>query len=178
MHLAEDIQGGNREVAVKQVKMAGIPQQELKGMMNEISLLKSLSHENIVQYIDSLQTTTEFYIILEYVTFRSCILLPLKLIRFVDRGSLSDILRNTGRFSEKDIAIYMSQVLCGLQYLHEQGVIHRDIKGANILSTKDGVIKLADFGVATKGADDTVIGTPYWSMSTKKYFSHFSYPLF
>lgn len=146
VHLAEDIQGGNREVAVKQVKMAGIPQQELKGMMNEISLLKSLSHENIVQYIDSLQTTTEFYIILE----------------FVDRGSLSDILRNTGRFSEKDIAIYMSQVLCGLQYLHEQGVIHRDIKGANILSTKDGVIKLADFGVATKGADDTVIGTPYW----------------
>jgi serine/threonine protein kinase len=59
--------------------------------------------------------------------------------------------------------------LKGLQYLHLQGVIHRDIKGANILSTKEGLIKLADFGVATKlnesRKSDSVVGTPYWSMS-------------
>ena len=59
----------------------------------------------------------------------------------------------------------MSQVLHGLLYLHEQGVIHRDIKGANILTTKEGLVKLADFGVATRatGLDEaSVVGTPYW----------------
>jgi serine/threonine protein kinase len=65
------------------------------------------------------------------------------------------------------VAVYISQVLEGLVYLHDQGVIHRDIKGANILTNKDGCVKLADFGVAssTTGAvnDDAVVGSPYWS---------------
>lgn len=64
--------------------------------------------------------------------------------------------------------VYISQVLNGLVYLHEQGVIHRDIKGANILITKKGHVKLADFGVAVEKVHatseaDTVAGTPYWS---------------
>lgn len=62
------------------------------------------------------------------------------------------------------IAVYIDQVLQGLVYLHDQGVIHRDIKGANILTTKDGIVKLADFGVATSTLSDlTVVGSPYWS---------------
>jgi serine/threonine protein kinase len=53
--------------------------------------------------------------------------------------------------------------------LHDQGVIHRDIKGANILTNKDGCVKLADFGVASSAttggvSDDAVVGSPYWSM--------------
>jgi serine/threonine protein kinase len=63
-------------------------------------------------------------------------------------------------------ATYITQVLDGLIYLHDQGVIHRDIKGANILATKEGVVKLADFGVATLSSDVgdmSVAGTPYWS---------------
>lgn len=68
---------------------------------------------------------------------------------------------------EKLVALYMSQVLQGLLYLHEQGVIHRDIKGANILTVKEGTVKLADFGVATKAVpgaahESGVVGTPYW----------------
>lgn len=53
-----------------------------------------------------------------------------------------------------------------MDYLHSQVVIHRDIKGANILTTKDGVVKLADFGVATKLTDteksNSGTGSPYW----------------
>ena len=60
----------------------------------------------------------------------------------------------------------MAQVLNGLLYLHEQGVIHRDIKRANILTTKEGLVKLADFGVATRKDnglhESSVVGTPYW----------------
>ncbi|CAG8598462.1 24653_t:CDS:2 [Cetraspora pellucida] len=74
-------------------------------------------------------------------------------------------IKQFGKFPENLVALYVSQVLEGLLYLHDQGVIHRDIKGANILTTKEGLVKLADFGVATKTAnlgDLSVVGSPYW----------------
>jgi serine/threonine protein kinase len=85
-------------------------------------------------------------------------------------SSLAAMCKKFGNFSESLTAIYMTQVLEGLRYLHEQGVLHRDIKGANILTTKNGLLKLADFGVALKlsdaaggaGDDMDVVGTPYW----------------
>ena len=87
--------------------------------------------------------------------------------RYCENGSLHSICKSYGKFPENLVGIYMTQVLHGLQYLHDQGVIHRDIKGANILTTKDGKVKLADFGVSTStlaGADKEaqVVGTPYW----------------
>ena len=82
-------------------------------------------------------------------------------------GSLADKVRRFGTFGESVLHVYMREVLLGLAYLHEQGVVHRDIKGANILTTKGGHVKLADFGVATRvkeGASKStsVVGTPYW----------------
>lgn len=87
--------------------------------------------------------------------------------RYCENGSLHSICKAYGKFPENLVGVYMTQVLQGLHYLHDQGVIHRDIKGANILTTKDGTVKLADFGVSTStlaGPDKEaqVVGTPYW----------------
>ncbi|AQK46878.1 MAP3K epsilon protein kinase 1 [Zea mays] len=122
-------------------------------MQQEIDLLKNLNHKNIVKYLGSLKTKSHLHIILEYV----------------ENGSLANIIKPNkfGPIPESLVALYIAQVLEGLVYLHEQGVIHRDIKGANILSTKEGLVKLADFGVATKLTEadintHSVVGTPYW----------------
>ena len=88
------------------------------------------------------------------------------ILEYVENGSLDSLIKKFGKFPETLVATYVQQVLLGLDYLHSQGVIHRDIKGGNILTTKDGIVKLADFGVATKLTDseksNSVVGTPYW----------------
>jgi serine/threonine protein kinase len=147
-----DLENGDF-VAIKQVSLENIVQEDLNTIMQEIDLLKNLNHKNIVKYLGSSKTKTHLHIILEYV----------------ENGSLANIIKPNkfGPFPESLVAVYIAQVLEGLVYLHEQGVIHRDIKGANILTTKEGLVKLADFGVATKlnEADvntHSVVGTPYW----------------
>lgn len=143
-----DIENGDF-VAVKQINLQKIPKDQLNSIMQEIDLLKNLNHANIVKYIKYVKTKEYLCIVLEYV----------------ENGSLANIVKKFGKFPESLVCVYITQVLEGLVYLHEQGVVHRDIKGANILTTKEGVIKLADFGVATKFGDEkdaTVVGTPYW----------------
>jgi serine/threonine protein kinase len=144
--------GNGEAVAVKQIKLADLPKSELRMIESEIDLLKNLHHDNIVKYIGFVKSDDCLNIILEYC----------------ENGSLHSICKAYGKFPENLVGVYMTQVLQGLQYLHEQGVIHRDIKGANILTTKDGTVKLADFGVSTStlaGGQDKeaqVVGTPYW----------------
>ncbi|GAB2285024.1 MAP3K epsilon protein kinase 1 [Dionaea muscipula] len=147
-----DLENGDF-VAIKQVSLENIAQEDLNIIMQEIDLLKNLNHKNIVKYLGSLKTRSHLHIILEYV----------------ENGSLANIIKPNkfGPFPEQLVAHYIAQVLEGLVYLHEQGVIHRDIKGANILATKEGLVKLADFGVATKLTEadvntHSVVGTPYW----------------
>ncbi|WCJ40035.1 mitogen-activated protein kinase kinase kinase 7 [Euphorbia peplus] len=147
-----DLENGDF-VAIKQVSLENIAQEDLNVIMQEIDLLKNLNHKNIVKYLGSSKTRSHLHIILEYV----------------ENGSLANIIKPNkfGPFPESLVAVYIAQVLEGLVYLHEQGVIHRDIKGANILTTKEGLVKLADFGVATKLTEadvntHSVVGTPYW----------------
>lgn len=138
-------------VAIKQFELGNLSPGEGDAIMLEIDLLKNLNHRNIVKYHGFVRTNNTLNIILEYC----------------ENGSLSNICRNFGNFPENLVAIYIEQVLEGLVYLHSQGTIHRDIKGANILTTKDGNAKLADFGVASRikkivTLQNTVVGTPYW----------------
>ena len=75
----------------------------------EITLLKKLKHPNIVRYIDTVRADRYLYIVLEYMEF----------------GSLAQMVKKFGAFSESLAVMYISQTLQGLVYLHDQGVIHR-----------------------------------------------------
>ncbi|KAJ6255026.1 mtk1/mekk4 [Anaeramoeba flamelloides] len=137
-------------VAVKSIPLSRIPQTELNSTVMEIDLLKKLDNEYIVKYIGSHQTKTNLYIILEWI----------------ENGSLREVLKGIKTVKESLVAKYTFQTLNGLNYLHEQGVVHRDIKGANLLTTKQGRIKLTDFGVSTRldevENNSSALGTPYW----------------
>jgi serine/threonine protein kinase len=136
--------------AIKQIDKELISEDKLPGLRREAELLKQLDHPNIVKIYEFRETKRHLYFILEYV----------------ESGSLEKLLKKFGVFPESLVALYVSQVLQGLKYLHNMGIIHRDIKGANILITKKGLAKLADFGTARWLEDTsktlTVVGTPYW----------------
>eukprot|EP01113_Clastostelium_recurvatum_P010861 TRINITY_DN1545_c0_g2_i1.p1 TRINITY_DN1545_c0_g2~~TRINITY_DN1545_c0_g2_i1.p1 ORF type:complete len:736 (+),score=171.38 TRINITY_DN1545_c0_g2_i1:127-2334(+) len=135
--------------AIKQIEKGIISANQLPGIQRECSLLQTLHHPNIVQFIEAAETQHHLYYVLEYV----------------EGGSLYRTTKRFGSFPEPLLAGYISQVLTGLGYLHDKGVIHRDIKGENLLLTKQGTVKLADFGSCTYSAMDkmlTVIGTPFW----------------
>lgn len=145
----EALRNDGLHCAVKRVRLQGISKKDQQELELEIQLLNKLQHVNIVKHVETFKAMHSLNIVLE----------------FVDGGTLTDQLANWTSKPESLVAYYTLQILAGLAYIHRQGVIHRDLKGVNILSNKDGVVKLADFGVAkfflaTK--THSVIGTPYW----------------
>ncbi|KAM1250847.1 hypothetical protein ACFX13_034142 [Malus domestica] len=146
-------------LAVKQVLIAANSaskekaQAHIKELEEEVKLLKNLSHPNIVRYLGTVREEDTLNILLE----------------FVPGGSISSLLGKFGSFPEAVIRTYTNQLLLGLEYLHKNGIMHRDIKGANILVDNKGCIKLADFGaskqvveLATISGAKSMKGTPYW----------------
>lgn len=134
-----------KEVAIKVIEYDD--EEELNEHMLEIDLLKNLRHQNIVKYHGFIQKSHQLYILLEYCS----------------QGSLRDLVKR-GPLDESDAKTFIRQTLEGLKYLHEQGVIHRDIKAANLLLDSRNVVKLADFGVSTRvnNLAMTYAGSPNW----------------
>ncbi|KAJ7285793.1 ste11-like protein [Mycena rebaudengoi] len=127
-------------MAVKQVELptGSAPNQERKK-----SMLSALDTENIVQYLYSSLEDEFLNIFLEYVP----------------GGSVTALLRNYGAFEEPLVKNFVRQILEGLSYLHERNIIHRDIKGANILVDNKGGIKISDFGISKKVDNNLLAGS-------------------
>ncbi|XP_005390813.1 PREDICTED: mitogen-activated protein kinase kinase kinase 19 isoform X2 [Chinchilla lanigera] len=148
-------------VAVKQValdtsdKLA--TEREYRKLQEEVDLLKALKHVNIVAYLGTCLEENVVSIFME----------------FVPGGSISSIISRFGPLPEMVVCKYTKQILQGVAYLHENCVVHRDIKGNNVMLMPTGIIKLIDFGCAKRlawaGLNGThsdmlksMHGTPYW----------------
>lgn len=137
-----------RKVAIKKMGLARQQRKEL--LINEVVIMKQYKHPNIVEMYNSYLVNDELWLVLEYL----------------EGGALTDIVTNTS-MTEEQIATVCVQCLEALYYLHEDGVIHRDIKSDSVLLTKDGRVKLTDFGFCAQVSEDvprrrSLVGTPYW----------------
>ncbi|XP_076797194.1 mitogen-activated protein kinase kinase kinase 19 isoform X2 [Arvicanthis niloticus] len=148
-------------IAVKQValdtsdKLA--TEKEYRKLQEEVDLLKALKHVNIVAYLGTCLEENTLSIFME----------------FVPGGSISSIINRFGPLPEMVFCKYTRQILQGVAYLHDNCVVHRDIKGNNVMLMPTGIIKLIDFGCAKRlawaGLNGThsdmlksMRGTPYW----------------
>ncbi|TPX31194.1 hypothetical protein SmJEL517_g05401 [Synchytrium microbalum] len=146
-------------MAVKQVPLDGDDEEKIKmgrekALTTEMGLLSTLDHANIVRYFGHEVTDSFFNVFLEYIP----------------GGSVLSCLSKYGKFEEDLARSLVYQILCGLKYLHDLNVIHRDIKAANILLDDLGVAKISDFGISKRQdnlvyqADSrlSVQGSIYW----------------
>ncbi|XP_026194834.1 TRAF2 and NCK interacting kinase a isoform X3 [Anabas testudineus] len=143
--------------AIKVMDVAGDEEEEIKA---EINMLKKYSHHrNIATYYGAFIKKNppgiddQLWLVME----------------FCGAGSVTDLIKNTKGNSLKEewTAYICREILRGLTHLHQHKVIHRDIKGQNVLLTENAEVKLVDFGVSaqldrTVGRRNTFIGTPYW----------------
>lgn len=143
-------------LAVKIIPFGKSEKEAEKGLdkaKKEVKLLRQLSHPNIVKHLqtDVSEAGDSVHVLMEYVS----------------GGSLKAIVKKYASLDELIIKRYSEQVLQGLAYLHSHRIIHRDLKGANILLTPEGAIKLTDFGSSATlpGEDEPCLsmkGSPYW----------------
>ncbi|XP_013358613.1 PREDICTED: mitogen-activated protein kinase kinase kinase 3 [Chinchilla lanigera] len=158
VYLCYDVDTG-RELASKQVQFdpdSPETSKEVSALECEIQLLKNLQHERIVQYYGCLRDRAEktLTIFMEYMP----------------GGSVKDQLKAYGALTESVTRKYTRQILEGMSYLHSNMIVHRDIKGANILRDSAGNVKLGDFGASKRlqticmsgTGMRSVTGTPYW----------------
>ncbi|KAL5520435.1 hypothetical protein ACEPAG_9659 [Sanghuangporus baumii] len=138
-----------KKVAIKEMDLSRQPRIEL--IVNEILVMKESQHPNIVNFLESyLVRNNELWVVMEYM----------------EGGALTDIIENN-TLEEEQIASICLETCKGLRHLHEQHIIHRDIKSDNVLLDSQGRVKITDFGFCAKLTDQkskraTMVGTPYW----------------
>ncbi|XP_048766980.2 uncharacterized protein LOC125674029 isoform X2 [Ostrea edulis] len=142
-------------VILKEINMHDLNAAERQLALNEVSILAMLDHPNIISYYDSFEEDGVLMIEIEYA----------------DGGTLAQKLAGIAakdkNLEEKEILQISQQIVAAIRHIHEHNILHRDLKTANIFLTKEGVVKVGDFGIskmlssANKGAN-TVLGTPYY----------------
>ncbi|KAJ5795293.1 hypothetical protein N7457_001892 [Penicillium paradoxum] len=136
-------------VAIKHIDLES-SEDDIQEIQQEISVLATCASPFVTQYKASFLKGHKLWIVMEYLGGGSCL----------------DLLK-PGCFNEAHVAIVCRELLLGLDYLHSEGKIHRDVKAANVLLSQTGKVKLADFGVAAqlvniKSQRNTFVGTPFW----------------
>ena len=145
----------NRYVAIKVLRPEYREDEEfIKRFKIEAQSAGNLSHQNIVSVYDVGNENDTEYIVMEYV----------------EGITLKQYLRAKGALPEKEAVDFASQICAGLEYAHKKGIVHKDIKPENILITKEGILKITDFGIA-KALNQGTITTGGMAMGSVHYFS-------
>lgn len=142
--------GHRMKVAIKVSRNRKGGTLDLESLINEILMLDSCHDPNIVNYLQSYMYKEQVWVVMEYL----------------DGGSLTELITNF-QMTEPHIAAVSKGVLSGLNYLHQQNRIHRDIKSDNVLLGSNGEVKVADLGLCAQldeqaDVKNTMAGSPYW----------------
>ncbi|CAN4089311.1 unnamed protein product [Withania somnifera] len=130
VYKAKDLVTG-KIVALKKVRFDTLEPETVKFMAREILVLKKLNHPNVIK-LEGLVTSrmsSSLYLVFEYMEH--------------DLAAVQKV-----KFTESQVKCYMKQLLSGLEHCHNNGVLHRDVKGSNLLIDNKGILKIADFGLA------------------------------
>ncbi|KAE8705218.1 putative serine/threonine-protein kinase [Hibiscus syriacus] len=134
VYKARDLLTG-KIVALKKVRFDNLEPESVEFMAREILVLRKLDHPNVIK-LEGLVTSRmscSLYLVFEYMEHDLAGLAACQEINF----------------TEPQVKCYMKQLLSGLEHCHKNGVLHRDIKGSNLLIDNEGILKIADFGLAT-----------------------------
>ena len=144
-----------KKFVVKEIVVGHLKESEQRAARKEAEVLSQMQHSNITMYIESFVEGSKLYIVME----------------FADGGDLSQAIANrkkTDRYwKENELMRILVQICLALKHVHDQNILHRDLKSQNIFLTNKGIVKLGDFGIAKvlDATDDqakTQIGTPYY----------------